>query len=185
MDGRCFFVVLPLFRPSSPDFCPWVGLFFAAGCDTLIQPRAARQKRGDNHEPRRTQKKYIFRKDRLCALGRRRVRRPRQHLALSVSGRQIRRRYFPARLHHSGHDVRLYHDRSRDLARPHDRQEPGRRVQHVRQLRLAEIRRLDQRDHPHPHRAVLLGHRRLGRQISARSSRTACPRSSASSFSPR
>ena len=43
--------------------------------------------------------------------------------------RQIRRRYFPAGIHHSGDDFRLHDDHCGDFDRPHDRQEPCRRLQ--------------------------------------------------------
>ena len=33
---------------------------------------------------------------------------------------------------------------------------------------FAAVRRLDQRHHPHPHRPLLLGHRRLGHPVSGR-----------------
>ena len=37
--------------------------------------------------------------------------------------------YFPAGIHHSGDDLRLHDDHCGDFDRPHDRQEPCRRLQ--------------------------------------------------------
>ena len=98
----------------------------------------------------------------------RRVGGPRQHLALSLSCGQVRRRHLPAHLHHPRLHLRLHHDRGRDGAGPDDQEKPGGRVRLLRQKGRAFLRRLDQRHHPHPHRALLLGHRRLGHPVSGR-----------------
>ena len=68
---------------------------------------------------------------------------------------------------HSGADLRLYDDRRGNLDWPHDRQKPGRRIPSFRQVALAvRVGGWLNADHPDPHRAVLLGHRRLGHQVS-------------------
>ena len=67
---------------------------------------------------------------------------------------------------HAGVHVRLYHDRGGDGSGPDDQEEPGGRFRGLWQIKWrALVRRLDQRHHPHPHRALLLGHRRLGHPV--------------------
>ena len=66
----------------------------------------------------------------------------------------------------AGVHVRLYHDRGGDGSGPDDQEEPGGRFRGLWQKGRALVRRLDQRHHPHPHRALLLGHWRLGHPVS-------------------
>ena len=127
--------------------------------------RVIPRERGEKHE-RETETQRFFRENRVRPVRCRGLCRPGQYLAVPLSGRQIWRRYFSAGLHHPGPNLWLHHDRSGDRHRPHDGQEP-RRCFHLLRLRQgAEIRRLDQRRHPHPDRALLLRHWWLGHQVS-------------------
>ena len=104
----------------SSDFRLFSSLFY-----DILSKLYVVKKRGDSSW---IIKEVPFRQDWLCPSGCRRVRRPRKHLALSVSGGQIRRRYFSAGLYHSGRDLRLHHDRGGDRPGPHDQEEPRRRL---------------------------------------------------------
>lgn len=76
------------------------------------------------NESKRAYKKHIFRENRICPVGCGGIRRPWKHLALSISGCEIRRRDFPVGLHPSGDDVRLYDDRCGNIHWPHDGKSP-------------------------------------------------------------
>ena len=125
-------------------------------------------KRGKSNESKTAQAERLFGQDRIRSLRCRRVGGPRQHLALPLSCSQVRRRHLPAHLHHPRLHLRLHHDRSRDGTGPDDQEKPGGCVRLLRQKGRAFLRRLDQRHHPHPHRPLLLGHRRLGHPVSGR-----------------
>ena len=114
--------------------------------------------KGEKHGTSIQKAERVLRQDRLCAVGRRRVRWPWQYLAFPVSGGQVWRRHLSAHLHSAGVHVRLYHDRGGDGSGPDDQEEPGGRFRGLWQKGRALVRRLDQRHHPHPHRALLLGH---------------------------
>ena len=121
--------------------------------------------KGEKHGTSIQKAERVLRQDRLCAVGRRRVRWPWQHLAFPVSGGQVWRRHLSVHLHSAGVYVRLYHDRGGDGSGPDDQEEPGGRFRGLWQKGRALVRRLDQRHHPHPHRALLLGHWRLGHPV--------------------
>lgn len=73
-----------------------------------------------------TKKKHFFRENRFCSVRSRRIRRAWKHLAFSLSGCEIRRRYFSADLYSAGTHLRLYDDRSGKLSWPYDAAEPCR-----------------------------------------------------------
>ena len=64
----------------------------------------------ENYEKSNDKKKFFFRKNRFCAVSSRSICGIGEYLAVSISGSQIRRRYFPAYLYHSGIDLWLYDD---------------------------------------------------------------------------
>ena len=108
------------------------------------------------------QAQLVFGQDRLCAGRGGRFRGTGQHLALSLSGGEVRRRHLSAGLHSAGLHLRLHDDRGGDRAGAHDPQEPGGRLPRLRQGKGPVLRRMDQRHHPHSDRPLLLRHRRLG-----------------------
>ena len=115
-------------------------------------------------------KKQLFRQAGLCALGSRGVGGTGQYLAVPVPGGQIWRRNLPFDLYRAGAYLWLHDDHGRNGPGPHDRQKPGGRLRQLCQAgqarRVLRLRRLDQRHHPGADRTVLLGHRRLGHQVS-------------------
>lgn len=70
------------------------------------------------------QKKFFFRKNRFCTVSSRSVCGIGEYLAVSISGCQIRRRYFPAYLYHSGIDLWIYDDHGGDIVGTHDEKSP-------------------------------------------------------------
>ena len=73
-------------------------------------------------------KKFFFRKNRFCAVSSRSIRGIGEYLAVSISGSQIRRRYFPAYLYHSGIDLWLYDDHGGDIVGTYDEKKSGRSI---------------------------------------------------------
>ena len=138
-------------------------------CYTCLCANYEIGRKQENHGTK-TKQKLVFRQARLCAVGCRGVGGAGQYLAVPVSGGQVRRRYFSADLYCAGADVRLHDDHGRDCPGPYDPQKPGQRLRCVckagTQKRVSRLWRLDQRRYPGADRAVLLGHRRLGHQIS-------------------
>ena len=89
-----------------------------------------------------------------------------KYLAISLSGCQIRRRYFPAYLYHSGIDLWIYDDHGGDIVGTYDEKKSGRSICVLWKFTLVFAGRLDQCNHSGFDRAILFGDRWMGFKIS-------------------
>lgn len=122
--------------------------------------------RGENYEKPNDKKKFFFRKNRFCTVSSRSVCGIGEYLAVSISGCQIRRRYFPAYLYHSGIDLWIYDDHGGDIVGTYDEKKSGRSICVLWKFTLVFAGRLDQCDHSGFDRAILFGDRWMGFKIS-------------------